>query len=377
MRVGIDGSNLRQGGGITHLVQLLAAADPGASGIEGVIVWGSRELLAQLPCRPWLTGVQERTLNGGALSRLFWQQRILARRAAGSIDVLFAPGGTYLGGFRPYVTMFRNMLPFAAAERRRYRWSRMRVKLELLRRTQRATFVRANGVIFLTEHARAAVADAGIRISGAQRVIPHGLDPRFFGADPATRPRVTFSASRPFRWLYVSAIHAYKRPWNVVEATAELRRDGLPVSLDIVGPPYGPAYRRLNATVKRLDPHGAFVRVTPGVPHAELPSIYAAADGFVFASTCENMPNSLLEAMAAGLPIACSDTPPMPELLKDGGVYFDPERPTAIAAGMRRLMLDEMERTEFARTGQAAARPYSWSHCAHDTFDFLAEIGRS
>jgi glycosyltransferase involved in cell wall biosynthesis len=377
MRVGIDGSNLRQGGGITHLVQLIAAADPAASGIGRVIVWGSKELLAQLPRRPWLNGAQDRALNGGALARAFWQQRILVRRASASVDVLFVPGGTYLGGFRPYVTMFQNMLPFATGERRRYGWSRMRLKLELLRRTQRATFVRANGVIFLTEHARAAVADAGVRISGAQRVIPHGLDSRFFGADPSTRAHVTFSTSRPFRWLYVSAIHAYKRPWNVVEATAELRGDGLPVSLDIVGPPYGPAYRRLMGAVKRLDPHGGFVRVTPGVPHAELPSIYAGADGFVFASTCENMPLSLLEAMAAGLPIACSDRPPMPELLKDGGIYFDPERPSAIAAAMRRLMVDEMTRTEFGRIGQAAARPYSWSRCAHDTFEFLAEFGRS
>ena len=35
------------------------------------------------------------------------------------------------------------------------------------------------------------------------------------------------------------------------------------------------------------------------------------------------MPNTLVEAMASGLPIACSDRGPMPEVLGDGGVLFD------------------------------------------------------
>jgi hypothetical protein len=49
MRVGIDASNLLQGGGVTHLVQLLTAADPPASGIDRVIVWGAGDLLDRLP----------------------------------------------------------------------------------------------------------------------------------------------------------------------------------------------------------------------------------------------------------------------------------------------------------------------------------------
>ena len=53
--------------------------------------------------------------------------------------------------------------------------------------------------------------------------------------------------------------------------------------------------------------------------------LLADANLFVFASSCENMPNTLVEAMAIGLPIACSDRGPMPEVLRDGGVYFDPE----------------------------------------------------
>src|SRR5262245_17283981 len=113
MRVGIDASNLRQGGGITHLVQLLAAADPPASGVAGVLVWGADDVLSQLPDRAWLSRERPDGLESGA-GRMWWQQHRLAA-AARAVDLLFLPGGTYLGRFRPFVTMFRNMLPFDAA----------------------------------------------------------------------------------------------------------------------------------------------------------------------------------------------------------------------------------------------------------------------
>lgn len=373
MRIGIDGSNLRQGGGVTHLVQLLAAADPASAGISQVTVWGSRRLLGELPARPWLRLAYEQTLDGAALARFRWQQGRLGHLAASQVDLLFVPGGTYLGRFRPMATIFRNMLPFDSAERAGYGLSRMRLKLELLRRAQGATMARATGVIFLTEHARTMVLQAGVAIRGSQAVIPHGLDPRFF-APPQGAAQHFPNPDRPFRWLYVSAIHSYKHPWNVAEAVTALDRLGYPVRLAIVGPPYPPAMARLRATLDRIDPVGRLVSVIPGCSHASLPAVYGGADGFVFASTCENLPNSLLEAMAAGLPIVCSNREPMPTILGDGGQYCDPTAPATIAAAMRQVMLDGALRTRLSRVARTRAQAYDWRSCARRTFAFLAGL---
>jgi len=361
---------------MTHLVQLLASAEPEASGIRSVTVWGGRPILDQMPARPWLTPVHEPGLDRSAASRLYWQQVGLARAAARSADVLFAPGGTYLGPFRPFVTMFRNMLPFDARERARYGLSGMRLKLALLRRAQAATFRRADGVIFLSEHARQQVSRAGIAVGGSQAVIPHGLDLQFFQKTAEQRPWSDFSDERPFRWLYVSAVHPYKHPWHVAEAAARLRRAGMPVSLAIVGPGYPPAMRRLEDTVRRVDPAGAFITVGAERRHADLPEVYRNADGFVFASTCENMPNILLEAMAASLPLVCSDRAPMPAILGEGGVFADPESPDSLADAMERLMLDCGLRARVAAVAQERARAYRWERCARDTFDFLVRVAR-
>ena len=172
----------------------------------------------------------------------------------------------------------------------------------------------------------------------------------------------------------MSAIHDYKRPWHVAEAAARVREAGAPVALEFVGPPYAPSMARLTAAIERFDPRGAFITVTPGVAHGELVQRYRSADAFVFASTCENMPNSLLEAMAAGLPIACSDREPMTGILQDAGVYFDPESPASIAAAMDRLMADAALRAGSSAAAHARAEPYDWARCARDTFDFLARV---
>ena len=56
MRLGIDASNIRSGGGVTHLVELLRAAEPSAYGFAQVIVWASQATLTRLDERPWLRG---------------------------------------------------------------------------------------------------------------------------------------------------------------------------------------------------------------------------------------------------------------------------------------------------------------------------------
>ena len=97
------------------------------------------------------------------------------------------------------------------------------------------------------------------------------------------------------------------------------------------------------------------------VQHDELPALLASADLFVFASSCENMPNTLVEAMAAGLPIACSDRGPMPEILQEAGVYFDPEDVPSIADAVARIVSDAELRTRIAQRARRLSEQYSWN----------------
>ena len=179
---------------------------------------------------------------------------------------------------------------------------------------------------------------------------------------------------RPFRLLYVSSVDMYKHQWIVAEAVARLRQSGAPVSIEFQGPLYGPAWRKLDAVLRRFDPRGEFLVVKGAVKYDDLPMSYASADGFVFASSCENMPNILLEAMAAGLPIASSRRGPMPAILGDAGVYFDPESVDETASALQRLLSDVESRALWARAAFEKANGFSWKQCAADTYRFLARV---
>jgi glycosyltransferase involved in cell wall biosynthesis len=372
--VGIDGSNLRGGGGVTHLVHLLRSAKPHDHGIERIRIWAPRPTLDSLPERPWLERIQVPALDGSAAQRLLWQRFSLPAIARGACDVLFVPGGNAGRVGVPVVTMSRNMLPFEWGELARYGISPTALRLLLLRYGQARTFRRATGVIFLTRYARESVGRR-IRIPGRVAIIPHGVDESFRSEPAPARPLAACSAEDPLRVLYISIVDVYKHQWQVVEAIAALRAKGLPVTLDLVGPSYPKALERLASALRRFDPEGKFVRYRGAVPHAQLPAVAREGEIFVFASSCENMPNILLEAMAGGLPIACSSRGPMPEVLGDAGEYFDPEQPGEIAAAVERLAVDPALRTALSRRARERALEYSWDRCARETLAFVAEVG--
>lgn len=375
MRLGIDASNLRAGGGVTHLVELLHAADPPAHGFSQVIVWSGQATLSMIEDRPWLVKRHQSLLDKSLPHRIFWQffrLSMLAREAR--CNVLFVPGGSYAGNFQPIVTMSRNLLPFEWREVRRYGWSLITLKMMLLHWTQSRSFRKAHGLIFLTQYAQDVVMRIIKPISGETIVVPHGINDRFFCPPREQLPISRYSVDRPFQILYVSIIDMYKHQWFVAEAVKWLRQSGLPVRMDLVGPAYPPALKRLRKTLDRIDPAGEFVRYPGAVPHHELHARYADADLCLFASSCENMPNILLEGMASGLPIASSNRGPMPEVLGNVGVFLDPENPQDIARAIRKLIDSHELRAEKARASFERAKTYSWARCARETFGFLAGI---
>lgn len=377
VRLAIDASNIRAGGGVTHLVEVLRAADPSAHGFERVSVWACAATLAQLADRPWLDKRTDPVLEENFLRRALWQRTRLDKLTAKEgADLMFVPGGSIFTRMRPVVTMSRNMLPFEWRELRRFGFSLMTLKLLLLRWTQAASFKKADGTIFLTRYAHDAVVGSTGPLKGRTSIIPHGINSRF---RRAPRPQRSLEALGPggrIRIIYVSMVDVYKHQWTVAEAVGRLRREGLPVELYLYGPARASVLPRLEAALELVDPKGEFAYYKGPVDHKEVDQSYASADIGIFASSCENMPNILLESMAAGLPIACSDRGPMPEVLGGGGVYFDPEDASSIADAVRVLINDPELRAGKARAAFEAAQAFTWERCAADTFAFLAEVAR-
>lgn len=378
MHLGIDASNIRQGGGVTHIVQLLREAEPLDFGISHVTIWCSKNLAEKLPRKSWLTVRVEHWLDRSLIMRLFWQQFILPKRLLKNLcNILFSPGGTLpLFCSVPTVTICQNMLPFESSQAKLFgRFSFMRLKMFFLRYSQGRSFKRADGVIFLTEYAKNEVFKFLGGISGQHSTIPHGIERRFFQKPKKQIDFIEFDANRPFRLLYVSIMMPYKHQIEVAQAVYELKSEGFFIEVNFVGSVYKKYYDKFNNIKQTLDLKDEFIHYLGEKSFEQLHSLYQDADFFIFASSCENLPNILVESMASGLPIASSNMGPMLEVLGDAAIYFDPYNVKSIKEAIKLANKNAVLRTSLSNAAWHRAQNYSWNSTAKQTLKFISELG--
>ena len=119
---------------------------------------------------------------------------------------------------------------------------------------------------------------------------------------------------------------------------------------------------------------GERVRLLGPVAEADLPALYAAARVFVLPSQYEGFGLPVLEAMACGAAVACSNTSSLPEIAGDAALTFDPFDVDAIAAALRRLLSDEPLRAALVQAGYAQAARFSWAKTAAATLAVYRQV---
>ncbi|MBN3518828.1 glycosyltransferase [Algoriphagus lutimaris] len=372
MNIGIDATNVGGGGGITHLVEILHHLNPHDFNISKVYVFSSQRVLEKLPTKDFIIKYNDNYLNGSLVMRLFFQLFKFDSILKSNCDVLFSVTGDYIGSFRPVVGMSRNMLLYDRKVVSEINSINQKIKFRLSFYRQKFSFEKSKGVIFISQIAKT-LASKYIDLENVNTtLIHHGISAKFSNSPKRQLGIKEYSFNNPFKFLYVSTIHMYKHQWNVVKAIGNLRYQGYPVSLVLVGGSiFAPAGNLLDETINEVDPKGEFVDWKGHIEYSEIQNIYKEINGIVFASTCENMPNILLESMYSGSAIACSNTQPMPEFLKEFGFYFDPHSVRSIQEALIMMLEDPEKRENFILHNQQEIKKYSWDKTSHDTFDFI------
>jgi glycosyltransferase involved in cell wall biosynthesis len=101
----------------------------------------------------------------------------------------------------------------------------------------------------------------------------------------------------------------------------------------------------------------------------ELEGLWRVAEAFVFPSLYEGFGLPVLEAMARGVPVACSNASSLPEVVGDAALLFDPHDETAIAVGLERLLSDPAEAERLRARGLERAREFTWERTARATLE--------
>lgn len=368
MIIAIDASRNRSGGAKRHLIELLKNIGKYLHRDDFVHVWSYQDLLEEIDDYPWLRKHTAKLLEKSLPYQLYWQRYILPKQfKKNQCDIILNTDAGTMCRVSPCITMSRDMLSYEDGEICRYKYGLAWLRLYVLRYVQNQSLKSADGTIFLTRYA----ADVIQKVTGNLnhfKIVNHGVSEKF------RRPVRKFEDKETLEIMYVSNVDLYKHHWNVVQASNYLRQLGVSTRLHLIGSLSGRGQRRLFDTIREYEGSGGSVILYDHVDLDDLPNLLAQADIFVFASSCENMPNTLIEGMASGLPIACSDRGPMPEVLKDAGVYFDPENVQSIVDALLKLCGNSKLRGDYANLAHQRSLGFSWAKCSSETLGFIRHV---
>lgn len=285
-------------------------------------------------------------------------------------DVEFYPSGQLRVYLRKAITVAscHNLLLFDQHELNRFTDKHQRKFFQTYRSHQENSFKRASGVIFFSEYSRRVVLGEIPELK-ITRVIPHGLEPQYCFLDPRT-----YDFGLQVNLLYVSPVYPYKNHQEVILAVKMLRKEmDQDLRLRLVGGGDPEAVEKLRAFILKEET-SEFIVLVGFYNNNELIEEYRKANIFIFASSCEAFGITMIEAMAAGLPIACSDLAGLPDVLKDAGEYFDPRDPHSIANALRKLIINKERRKKLGKKAYKYSLKYTWEESAQQTFAFIRQI---
>lgn len=347
LRIGVNALYLIPGGvgGTEIYLRNLLAALAEIDSVNQYVVFTNRETGVDLvPAGANFVNAPQAVRASFRPFRILWEQFVLPLSVRKHrLDVLFNPGFTapMVCGC-PMVTVFHDLQHKRHPEY--FRW----FDLPFWRLFLWAAARRSRGLIAVSQATR----DDLERYYGVSAlVIHHGVEREFFEIAAAREPRDYL--------LCVSTSHPHKNLTSLLRAYRQA--GGLP-HLAITGV-RGFAAREVEELA------GDSVKIAGWIPREELYELFRGARGFIYPSTFEGFGMPVLEAMAAGVPVACSDIPPLREIAGSTVHYFDPASETEIRGALERLAAGGLQ----TAAAQQRASGFTWEKTARETLDYLSK----
>lgn len=228
----------------------------------------------------------------------------------------------------------------------------------------RAAVRKASLIITISEHTRRDIVERlGAKESRIRLVYP-AVGHEFMPSEEAARDM----RARHGRYvLYVGAVRPHKNAYAAAEAFCLMKKEKkIEHKLLIAGKSKGDYLAGIRALMER---HG----LLKDLIHLENPDfetvrmLYRGADVFIFPSLYEGFGLPVLEAMASGCPVVCSNTSSLPEAAGSAAVTVDPLDPAGIAEAAYGILSDARLRVELVKKGFDQVKKFSWDRAAAET----------
>jgi glycosyltransferase involved in cell wall biosynthesis len=296
-------------------------------------------------------------------ARILWEQtKLVSAVQADQIDVLINPGFT-----APYqkpcaqVTVFHDLQHKTRPEN--FRWFDLPFWNLLLG----IAVQRSDHLIAVSAPTAKDLAKYYDVQSDQVSVVGHGIEPEFFSM--GGRREHSFDEKM---LLCVSTLHPHKNLERLIRVFGQFRERYGNVRLVLAGMRgfHANVLENLITELRLQDS----VTITGWLPRDQLYKLYARAWAFVYPSEFEGFGMPVSESLAAGIPTACSDIPPLREIAGDAAVFFPAQREDAMLFALEQVMLDEALRRQLSEQGPKQVAAFSWNAAAQQTLDVLKMV---
>ena len=301
-------------------------------------------------------GVASAVVPVHATNRVEWvrgeQQHLPRMAAAAGCDLLHSLGSTAPARGRMKRVTTINDLNYLVVPEAHFglRALGMRVLVPLAART-------AHRVIAISEATRDDVVDRLGIAPGKVDVAPLAAAPPAVAPLPADALRAALDLGDAPVVLCPGGRRPHKNAGAVVDAAAGMAARPVVVVTGYATPNDDALRRRAAAA-------GVALRLPEHLDAPALEGLYALAACVAVPSRYEGFGLPVLEAMARGVPVACSDRSALPEVAGDAALLFDPDDPAAIRAALERLLGDPAEADRLRALGRERAARFTWERTA-------------
>ncbi len=244
----------------------------------------------------------------------------------------------------------------------------------LYKKIMRMVGARADRIITDSNASRSDIIE-GLRIPEAHqdkvRTIYCGVGEEF---NPGDTPDVLdYSTNRTRVILYVGRADPYKNLVGLIRAFSQARMNATCDMKLIIAGAKDDRYPEAADLVRELDIEG-HVSWTGYIHQNDLVKAYRDADALCLPSRCEGFGLPVVEAMASGTPVICSNAGSLPEVAGDAAILFDPDDIEALSSGLVNILTDPHTARNLVDLGYKQAATFSWTRTAAQTMALYEEL---
>jgi len=348
MILGIDAINIR-GGGITHIKNILIYKE--YFKFKKIIIWGNKEVLKNIPNNSKIKKIHKNIFEKHFFIRMLWQLFFFNKLIKiNKCNCVFYLSGYYFGNFKTAVIFLQNILPFKSEFIKDYRFL-SKCKIICQKFFLIYSLKKSQHVIFPSNFFKKTFEK--YNVNSKSSIIYHGAKKKF---------KKKINKSKKIRLVYISSFEPFKNHLNLFKAVQNLSKN-YNIELDLFGPNNSIFFEKIIIALKEINLNKNII-FYKGFKNQNY--IFKNYDVSVYPSLCESFGLPLVETLASGVKLACSNIPVFKEIVKNNAIYFNPKNSNSIARAILQSYKKKLDNKSISL--------HTWSRAAKNTFEVLYKV---